>query len=148
MTYGHVYVAKVAFGAKDQQTVKAFVEAESYPGTSLIIAYSPCIAHGYDLANGPEQQKLAVDSGHWPLYRFDPRLRLQGKNPLQLDSGAPKMDLKDYIYNETRYRMLRDLEPERAEALLGCAQAGVKSQWNLYEQLAKLHVGGGSNEGK
>ncbi|MEW6487105.1 MAG: pyruvate:ferredoxin (flavodoxin) oxidoreductase [Thermodesulfobacteriota bacterium] len=141
MTYGHVYVAKVAFGAKDQQTVKAFAEAESYPGTSLIIAYSPCIAHGYDLAQGPEQQKLAVDSGHWPLYRFDPRLRLQGKNPLQLDSGAPKIDLEDYIYNETRYRMLRDLDPERAKALLGCAQAGVTSQWNLYEQLAKLHVG-------
>ena len=73
MTYGHVYVAKVAFGAKDQQTVKAFAEAESYPGTSLIIAYSHCIAHGYDMARGPEQQKLAVDSGHWPLYRFDPR---------------------------------------------------------------------------
>ncbi len=141
MTYGHVYVAKVAFGAKDQQTVKAFAEAESYPGTSLIIAYSHCIAHGYDMADGPEQQKLAVDSGHWPLYRFDPRLRAQGKNPLQLDSGAPKADLADYIYNETRYRMLRDADPERAKGLLECAQAGVKSQWNLYEQLAKLHVG-------
>ena len=142
MTYGHVYVAKVAFGAKDQQTVKAFAEAESYPGTSLIIAYSHCIAHGYDMARGPEQQKLAVDSGHWPLYRFDPRLRLAGKNPLQLDSGAPKIDLKDYVYNETRYRMLRDMDPERAKELLGCAQGGVRSQWSLYEQLSHLHVGG------
>jgi pyruvate-ferredoxin/flavodoxin oxidoreductase len=142
MTYGHVYVAKVAFGAKDQQTVKAFAEAESYPGTSLIIAYSHCIAHGYDMARGPEQQKLAVDSGHWPLYRFDPRVRLAGKNPLQLDSGAPKIDLKDYVYNETRYRMLRDMDPERAKELLGCAQGGVRSQWSLYEQLSHLHVGG------
>ncbi len=138
MAYGHVYVAKVAFGAKDQQTVKALVEAESYPGPSLVMAYSPCIAHGYDLADGPAQQKLAVDSGHWPLYRFDPRLRAQGKNPLQLDSGAPKIDLKDYIYNETRYRMLQAMDPERAKQLLDCAQAGVKSQWNLYEQLSQI----------
>jgi pyruvate-ferredoxin/flavodoxin oxidoreductase len=147
MIYGHVYVAKVAFGAKDQQTVRAFAEAESYPGTSLIIAYSPCIAHGYDLAQGPEQQKLAVDSGHWPLFRFDPRLREQGKNPLQLDSGAPKIDLQDYIYKETRYRMLQSMDPERAKMLLAGAEAGVRSQWSLYEQLAKLHVGGGTPEG-
>ncbi|MFU8858472.1 MAG: pyruvate:ferredoxin (flavodoxin) oxidoreductase [Deferrisomatales bacterium] len=145
MIYGHVYVAKVAFGAKDQQTVRAFAEAESYPGTSLIIAYSHCIAHGYDLAQGPEQQRLAVDSGHWPLFRFDPRLKEQGKNPLQLDSAAPKIDLQDYIYKETRYRMLQSMDPERAKALLEGAQAGVQSQWNLYEQLAKLHVGGGTS---
>jgi pyruvate-ferredoxin/flavodoxin oxidoreductase len=94
------------------------------------------------MARGPEQQKLAVDSGHWPLYRFDPRVRLAGKNPLQLDSGAPKIDLKDYVYNETRYRMLRDMDPERAKELLGCAQGGVRSQWSLYEQLSHLHVGG------
>jgi pyruvate-ferredoxin/flavodoxin oxidoreductase len=102
------------------------------------MAYSPCIAHGYDLADGPAQQKLAVDSGHWPLYRFDPRLRAQGKNPLQLDSGAPKIDLKEYVYNETRYRMLQAMDPERAKGLLDCAQAGVKSQWSLYEQLSKI----------
>jgi pyruvate-ferredoxin/flavodoxin oxidoreductase len=138
MAYGHVYVAKVAFGAKDQQTVKALIEAESYPGPSLVMAYSPCIAHGYDLADGPAQQKLAVDSGHWPLYRFDPRLRAQGKNPLQLDSGAPKIALEDYIYNETRYRMLQATDPQGAKRLLACAQAGVKSQWDLYEQLSKI----------
>ncbi|MDF1554881.1 MAG: pyruvate:ferredoxin (flavodoxin) oxidoreductase [Deferrisomatales bacterium] len=141
MAYGHVYVAKVAFGAKDQQTVKAIVEAESYPGPSLVMAYSPCIAHGYDLADGPAQQKLAVDSGHWPLYRFDPRLRAQGKNPLQLDSEAPKINLEDYIYNETRYRMLQAMDPERAKQLLDCAQAGVKSQRNLYEQLSQIKLG-------
>jgi pyruvate-ferredoxin/flavodoxin oxidoreductase len=142
MTYGSVYVAKVAFGAKDQQTVKAFQEAESYPGTSLIVAYSPCIAHGYDLANGGEQQRLAVESGHWLLYRFDPRRRSRGENPLQLDSGEPKIDLQEYTYRETRYRMLADLDPERAKELLAGAQAAVKSQWSLYEQLSRLHVGG------
>ena len=91
MSYGHVYVARVAFGAKDAQTVQAFLEAEAYPGPSLIIAYSHCIAHGYDLAHGCEQQKLAVDSGVWPLYRFDPRRVAAGRPPLQLDSAAPKI---------------------------------------------------------
>jgi len=146
MTYGSVYVAKVAFGAKDQQTVKAFLEAESYPGTSIILAYSHCIAHGYDLSRGCDQQKLAVDSGHWPLFRFDPRLTAQGKNPFQLDSGAPKTKLVDYVYNETRYRMLEKMDPERAKVLLATAQADVTSHYNLYEQLSRLTVSGSGPE--
>jgi pyruvate-ferredoxin/flavodoxin oxidoreductase len=146
MTYGNVYVAKVAFGAKDQHTVKAFLEAESYPGTSIILAYSHCIAHGYDLARGCDQQKLAVDTGHWPLFRFDPRLTAAGKNPFQLDSSAPKAKLVDYVYNETRYRMLEKMDPERAKLLLAAAQAEVTSHYNLYEQLSRLAVGGSSPE--
>jgi pyruvate-ferredoxin/flavodoxin oxidoreductase len=140
MTYGTVYVARIAFGAKDQQTVKAFLEAESYPGTSLIIAYAHCIAHGYDLALGGKQQKLAVDSGYWPLYRFDPRRTAQGLNPLQLDSGAPTVPLPDYVYNETRYRMLQKLDPERAKILLAGAEKSVKQHIALYEQLSKLQM--------
>jgi len=144
MSYGSVYVARVAFGAKDVQTVKAFQEAESYPGTSLIIAYSHCIAHGFDLALGAEQQKLAVDSGYWPLYRFDPRLRAQGKNPFQLDSGAPKIPLSDYIYNETRYRMLQKMNPDRAAMLLESAQKEVNNHFKLYEELSKIDCDGKS----
>ncbi len=106
MSYGNVYVAEVAMGAKDSQTIQAFLEAESYDGPSLIIAYSQCIAHGIDMAKGMEQQRLATESGYWPLYRYDPRLTEQGKNPLQLDSKAPKIPFKDYAYNENRYRML------------------------------------------
>ncbi len=138
MSYGSVYVARVAFGARDTQTLKAFVEAESYPGTSLIIAYSHCIAQGYDLAYGVRQQKLAVDSGHWPLYRYDPRRRAAGENPLQLESQAPKIPLADYIYNETRYRMLQKLDRERAQGLLRAAEEEVRTRFHLYEQLAKL----------
>ncbi|MBI5014857.1 MAG: pyruvate:ferredoxin (flavodoxin) oxidoreductase [Deltaproteobacteria bacterium] len=140
MTYGAPYVARVASGAKDAQTVKAFAEADSYPGTSLIIAYSHCIAHGYDLARGNEQQKLAVSSGHWPLYRFDPRRQAAGENPLQLDSGAPEIPLADYIYNETRYTMLERMDKDRAAALLKDAEAVVRRRASLYEQLAKLKV--------
>jgi len=142
MNYGYVYVARVAFGAKDAQTVKAFLEAESYNGPSLIIAYSPCIEHGYDLAKGAEQQELAVDSGYWPLLRYDPRLKEQGKNPLQLDSKAPKIPLKDYAYRETRYKMLSKINPERAEQLLELAQEDVKQQWNIYEQMASFKFNG------
>ncbi|MBI5013960.1 MAG: pyruvate:ferredoxin (flavodoxin) oxidoreductase [Deltaproteobacteria bacterium] len=141
MTYGAPYVARVAFGAKDVQTVKAFAEADSYPGTSLIVAYSHCIAHGYDLSLGNEQQKLAVASGHWPLYRFDPRRMTAGENPLQLDSGAPEVPLEDYIYNETRFTMLQRMDQERAAELLVAAQAVVRRRASLYEQLSRLKVG-------
>ncbi len=141
MAYGDVYVARVAFGANDRHTVKAFVEAESYPGTSLIIAYSHCIAHGYDLRYGCEHQKKAVESGYWPLYRFDPRRRERGENPLQLDSAPPKIPLEEYIYTETRYRMLQQMDPERAKALLQAAQEEVRRHYGLYEQLAHLKVG-------
>jgi pyruvate-ferredoxin/flavodoxin oxidoreductase len=136
MAYGNVYVAHVAFGAKDAQTVKAIVDAESYPGASLIIAYSHCIAHGYDLAYGLEQQKLAVDAGHWPLFRFDPRRHTLGENPLVLESGAPKIDLGKYVRNESRYRMVEQSTPERFKQLLEAAQEGVKQRFAMYETLA------------
>jgi pyruvate-ferredoxin/flavodoxin oxidoreductase len=142
MTYGNVYVARVASGAKDAQTVKALLEADSYPGPSLVIAYSHCIAHGYDLAQGNEQQKLAVASGHWPLYRFDPRRATQGENPLQLDSGEPTVPLKDYIYNETRYLMVEKMNKERSQELLKSAEEYVKGHINLYQQLAKIKGSG------
>jgi pyruvate-ferredoxin/flavodoxin oxidoreductase len=136
MAYGNVYVARVAFGAKDAQTVKAFLEAESFPGTSLIVAYSHCIAHGYDLAFGLEQQKLAVDSAHWPLFRYDPRRLAQGENPLVLESGPAKVDLGKYVRNESRYRMVEQAFPERFKHLLEAAQAEVRHRFALYETLA------------
>jgi len=141
MSYGNVYVAQVAMGANDAQTIKAFLEAESYDGPALIIAYSHCIAHGIDMAKGLHQQKLAADSGYWPLYRYDPRLRAQGKNPFQLDSGAPKIAFKDYAYNETRYRMLQQSHPEEAEALMKAAQAAVNEHWQKYEEIALKGIG-------
>lgn len=137
MTYGNVYVAAVAMGASDRQTVNAFLEAESYDGPSLIIAYSTCIAHGINMAKGLDQQKLAVESGYWPLYRYDPRLKEAGKNPFQLDSRAPKIPLQDYAYNENRYRMLTQSDPERAEMLMEEAQEAVNERWQKYEELAK-----------
>jgi pyruvate-ferredoxin/flavodoxin oxidoreductase len=136
MSYGNVYVARVAMGASDVQTVRAFREAESYRGASLIIAYSHCIAHGYDLAHGMEQQSLAVKSGHWPLLRFDPRREAEGKNPLQLDSKAPTIPLKQYVYNETRYTMLAQAKPQAARELLAAAQRDVEKRWACYEHLA------------
>ncbi len=148
MTYGGIYVAKVAFGARDAQTVKAFQEAESYPGPSLILAYSHCIAHGYDLSLGAEQQKLAVDSGHWPLFRFDPRRLDQGEVPLQMDSPAPKIPLGQYVRNETRYRMVEQQNPEHFKQLLEAAQRETTNRYSVYEQLAKLSVGAKGQEAK
>ncbi|MHC4561666.1 MAG: pyruvate:ferredoxin (flavodoxin) oxidoreductase [Planctomycetota bacterium] len=138
MTYGNIYVAQVAMGASDAQAVKAFVEADSYPGCSLIIAYSHCIAHGINMVNGFEQQKLAVDSGAWPLFRFDPRLTSEGKNPLQLDSKAPSVALEDYIYNETRFKMLTASDPEHAKQLLAEGQANIHTRWKMYEHMAAM----------
>jgi pyruvate-ferredoxin/flavodoxin oxidoreductase len=138
MTYGNIYVAQVAMGANDTQSVRAFVEAEAYPGPSLIIAYSHCIAHGYNLRLGFEHQKLAVDSGAWVLYRYDPRRTDEGLNPLQLDSRAPKIPLQDYVYTETRFRMLTQSDPDEAERLLALAQDDAKKRWRMYEQLASL----------
>jgi pyruvate-ferredoxin/flavodoxin oxidoreductase len=123
-------------GANDAHTLRALIEAESYDGPSLIIAYSHCIAHGFDMTKGLEQQKLAVDSGHWPLYRYDPRLKLEGKNPFQLNSKPPKIRLQDYIYNEARYRMLTQSNPEAAAHLLSEAQKAVEERWRRYEQMA------------
>lgn len=136
MRYGNVYIAQIAMGANDTQTVKAFLEAEAHPGPSLIIAYSQCIAHGIDMAKGMTQQKLAVESGYWPLYRFDPRLESEGKNPFQLDSRDPKIPLQDYIYTEGRYRMLQRSDPESAKLLLQQAQQSVNHRWKQYKQLA------------
>jgi pyruvate-ferredoxin/flavodoxin oxidoreductase len=145
MAYGYVYVAKVAMGASDQQTLTAFLEADAYNGPSLIIAYSHCIAHGIDMRKGLEQQKLAVNSGYWPLYRFNPTLIAEGKNPLIIDSKEPSITLKDYAYNETRYRMLVQSDEQRAEELLKLAQQDVQSRWNYYKQLAAMHYGNGNN---
>jgi pyruvate-ferredoxin/flavodoxin oxidoreductase len=147
MAYGSVYVAHVAFGAKDAQTVKAFLEADSYNGPSLIIAYSHCIAHGYDLANGLEQQKLAVDSGYWPLYRFDPRRLANGENPLTMDSAAPKSDISRFMANETRFRVVEQQDAARYKTLLASAQKEVTSRFGIYEQLAKLSMGNGKPTG-
>jgi len=136
MSYGNVYVAKVAFGANDMQTMKAFLEAEAHDGPSIIICYAHCIAHGYDLIHGLDQQKAAVQSGHWPLFRYNPALADQGKNPFQLDSRTPTLTLDKYIYNETRYSMLRHSQPEAAKQLFESAQESVNSRWKLYEYLA------------
>ncbi len=138
MTYGSVYVAKVAFGAKDAQTVRAFQEADSFPGTSIVIAYSHCIAHGFDLAFGAEQQKLAVDSGSWPLYRWDPRRIALGENPLKLDSAPGKVDVATYMRNETRFRMVEQQDPKRFAKLLERARIEIGNRFVAYEHLAKL----------
>ncbi len=142
MTYGHVYVARVAMGGNDAHTVKAFLEAEAYDGPSLIIAYSHCIAHGYDMAYGMEQQKAAVLSGYWPLFRYNPDRLREGKNPLQLDSKPPRLPLEKYIYNETRYKMLVHSHPEVAKKLLKLAQEDVLARWRLYEYWAAMPVNG------
>jgi pyruvate-ferredoxin/flavodoxin oxidoreductase len=136
MAYGNVYVARVAMGADDQQTLKAFIEAEAYDGPSLIIAYSHCIAHGIDMRKGLEQQKLGVQSGHWMLYRYNPELAQHGKNPLVIESKAPSIPLEQYVYNETRYRMLLQSDEHRAEELLTEAKKGVKARWEHYQDLA------------
>ena len=140
MAYGHVYVARVAFGAKDAQTVKAFIEAESWHGPSLLIAYSHCIAHGYDMALGAEQQKKAVDSGVWPLYRFDPRRLREGRPPLELDSPRPKISPREYMRGETRFRMVERRDPERFRRLLRMAERQAAERFAIYEQLAGLTV--------
>ncbi len=138
MTYGNIYVAQVAMGSNDRQTLKAFLEAESYPGASLIIAYTPCIAHGYPLHLGFDQQQKAVDSGAWVLYRYDPRRADEGLNPLQLDSKAPSIPMEEYMYNETRFRMLRQSDPDAAAHLLMLAQQDVQDRWNVYRQMAEM----------
>ncbi|MFA3781752.1 pyruvate:ferredoxin (flavodoxin) oxidoreductase [Melioribacteraceae bacterium 4301-Me] len=138
MSYGNVYVAKVAMGANDAQTVRAFLEAEAYEGPSLIIAYSHCIAHGINMAKGLDAQRLAVDSGYWPLFRYNPNNLTEGKNPLKLDSKPPKIKLEDYVYTETRYKMLTKSHPEHAKELLKHAQKEVLKRWKMYEELASF----------
>jgi len=140
MSYGHVYVAAVAMQARSAQTVEAFLEAERHPGPSLIIAHSPCIAHGYDLVHSPLQQKRAIDSGMWPLYRFDPSRVARGEAPLQLDSGPPKLDVATYMESEARFRMVELRSPERYAMLVEAARQGVQQRRALYEQLAQIHL--------
>jgi pyruvate-ferredoxin/flavodoxin oxidoreductase len=147
MSYGHIYVASVAMGGHDNHTVKALQEAEAYPGPSLIIAYSHCIAHGYDMAYGLDQQQRAVQSGLWPLYRFDPRLIEQDKPPLQLDSKPPKLAVSDYTKNETRFRMVERMDPDRFARLGQRAQQVARQRIALYQQLAELTVPSGSEHG-
>src|SRR5438270_3559203 len=144
MTYGNVYVGRVAMGANDAHTVRTFLEAESYDGPSLITAYSPCIAHGYDLRYGLEQQKKAVLSGHWPLFHYDPRLASAGGQAFHLDSKPPSIPLEDYIYSETRYRMLTQSDPVEAKRLLALAQQDVHDRWLRYEQLVRKDESNGA----
>jgi pyruvate-ferredoxin/flavodoxin oxidoreductase len=148
MTYGNVYVARVAMGANDTHTVKAFLEAEAHNGPSIIIAYSHCIAHGYDLVHGLDQQKAAVQSAYWPLIRYNPNLVAQGKNPFQLDSRAPTLPLQKYVYNETRYTMLVHSDPEGAAKLLAEAEEDVRSRWKYYEYLASMPGDGAPKQEK
>ncbi|HUB09341.1 MAG TPA: pyruvate:ferredoxin (flavodoxin) oxidoreductase [Myxococcales bacterium] len=136
MTYGNVYVAQVAFGVKDAQMVQAFREAESFPGPSLILAYSQCIAHGYDLACGLSQQKLAVESGHWPLYRFDPRRQARGEPAFKLDSAPPKIDVADYMRNESRFRVVAQQDPERYAKLVAASREEIAERYRRYRELA------------
>ncbi len=139
IAYGYVYVARVAMGFNDQHTLKAFLEAESYPGPSIIIAYSHCISHGIDMAKGLEQQKLAVQCGLWPLYRYDPRLAADGKNSLLIDYKEPTIPVDQYMYNETRFRMLTQSDEARAETLLKLSREDAKARWNFYSQMAAMH---------
>jgi len=140
MTYGTIYVARVALGANPTQAVRAFTEAESYDGSSLIIAYSNCIAHGINMTKAMEYQKMAVDSGAWVLFRYDPRLKEKGENPLRLDSKEPTLPLEDYMYSENRFRVLKRSDPERAQWLLGKAKEDVAERFKMYQQWAALDV--------
>jgi pyruvate-ferredoxin/flavodoxin oxidoreductase len=142
MSYGNIYVARVAMGAKDEHTLKAFLEAEAYEGPSLIIAYSHCIAHGIEMTTAMQNQKAAVDSAQWLLYRFNPDRAKRGENPLQLDSPAPKIPLAKYMYMENRFKMLTKSKPEAAKELLKEAQEDVNSRWQLYQYLAARKVEG------
>jgi pyruvate-ferredoxin/flavodoxin oxidoreductase len=139
MAYGNVYVGQIAMGANPTQTVKTIAEAEAHRGVSLIIAYSPCIAHGYDMKNQLSHQKAATDSGYWPLYRYDPAREAAGEPGLRLDSRAPTITFKDYAKTETRFAMLGRADHEGAEELLQQAQADIDNRWHLYEQMVNVH---------
>jgi pyruvate-ferredoxin/flavodoxin oxidoreductase len=140
MTYGNIYVAQVAIGTNMNQCVKAFAEAEAYNGPSLIIAYSQCINHGYDLRYGYEVQRDAVECGFWPLFRFNPDNARAGKQPLSLDSKAPTKDVEEWMYRENRFRILRNADPERAHQLLDLLREDVITRWKMYEQWAQFDI--------
>ena len=139
MSYGYVYVAQVAMGSSDVQTLRAFREADAFDGPSIILAYSHCIAHGYDMKDGLTQQQLLVKSGLWPLYRYNPDNTKEGKNPLKLDSKAPSIPVSDFAYNEARFRVLTQNDESRAETLMKAAQSDTEARWKLYEQMAAMH---------
>ncbi len=136
MTYGNVYVASVAMGARDEHTLRAFIEAEAYDGPSLIIAYSHCIAHGINMTTAMSHQKELVDSGRWLLYRYNPNLKQEGKNPLQIDMRSPKKPVSQSMYAENRFKMLTKSKPDDAKQLLKEAQQDVNTRWQMYEYLA------------
>ena len=136
ISYGNVYVARIAVGANPQQALLAFREAEAYNGPSLILAYSHCIAHGINMQRGLDQQHLAVESGHWPLVRYNPAVRASGENPFILDSQRPKVPLKAYAYNEVRYKVLAHTNPHEAERLMDLAQQAINQRWSVYEEMA------------
>lgn len=138
MSYGGIYVAQIALAANPNQAVKAYIEAESYDGPSIVIAYTHCIAHGFNMAKGVEEQRKAVACGHWPLYRFDPRLTAEGKNPLQLDSKEPTLDFEDYAYGENRYLALKKAKPEIAAKLMAEAKADAAARYSMLEKLSQL----------
>lgn len=140
MAYGSVYVGRVALGANDAHTVKVFQEAEAFNGPSIIIAYSHCIAHGIEMVSGLDQQKRAVDSGHWILMRYNPDLAKEGKNPLIIDSKAPTLPLKDYIMKENRYKSLFTMDQAAAEALLEEEEKEVKARWRYYSYMAAMKM--------
>ena len=142
MSYGNVYVGKVALGANDAHTVKVFEEAEAYEGPSIIIAYCHCIAHGIDMVKGLDQQKKAVESGHWMLMRYNPDLAKEGKNPLIIDSKEPTLPLEDYIYNEVRYKSLKAANPEEAAILLKEEEKSIKYRWRFYRHMADMKMEG------
>jgi len=138
MAYGDVYVGQIAMGANMNQTVKTFAEAAAHPGPSLIIAYSPCIAHGIDMSNMAGQQKLAVDSGYWPLYRYDPSREMQGDHNLHLDSRKPTVPFKDFAMTEARFAMLARANQRRSDVLMAAAQQDIDDRWHLYEQMVDV----------
>jgi pyruvate-ferredoxin/flavodoxin oxidoreductase len=142
MAYGHVYVAQVAFGAKDAQTLKALIEAESYPGSSLVIAYSHCIAHGYDMGQGLDHHKLAAESGYWPLYRYDPRRTAAGEAPLVIDSAPPKVDVSQLMASETRFQITAKQNPDRYRELTDRAREQITRRLSLYDELARAKSSG------
>jgi pyruvate-ferredoxin/flavodoxin oxidoreductase len=147
VTYGNIYVARVAMGANDNQTVKAFLEAEAYDGPSIIIAYSHCIAHGFNMVEGMAHQKEAVECGAWPLFRYNPDLALTGKNPLRLDSKEPKLAFADYALKETRFKMLTKSNPGASKRLMEAAQKEIVQRWQVYENLASMNFGGPEGQG-
>jgi len=140
MTYGNIYVAQVAYAANMTQTVRAFKEAEAYNGPSIVIAYSHCINHGIDMTTGTDLHKMAVESAFWPLFRYDPSLGAEHKNPLQLDSKAPSQAIEEFMYRQTRFKVLRQTDPKRAEKLLEAVRGDVATRWKFYEQMANLYI--------